>query len=409
MLKNKSKIFILFITCVVLLSTVCFATVEPTTTSAEETSATQTAENTAVENTDATNDTSTDTSSDVSTDTTSAWTNSDLYLTGDKVSVSNVVDGNAFIFANEVTIESTAEIGGDLFVCASKLTVNGGYVYSSIFAFANEISINGVVYDVYAACTNFTLESNGFVYRDLKVSADHVAIEGKVRRNAFITANDITFGEYTDTTYIYGNLSYTSPNELSVEEGMIAGEVTRQETSATSSSPVSYITNALSILLITFIVVLLLIWLAPNFVKRVTNMGIAKSFASLGIGIATPIVAILVGLLLILSIVGVTVFSSMFVGLVFLAMLATSITSLFVAGLLAKAFKKTSNVTLVLFTLISSLVLWGLGFIPYIGWFLSIIFVLFGIGTTLVNIVYTKEGTRKEKKVAETSSSEETK
>lgn len=190
---------------------------------------------------------------------------------------------------------------------------------------------------------------------------------------------------------------------------MIAGEVTRQETSATSSSPVSYITNALSILLITFIVVLLLIWLAPNFVKRVTNMGIAKSFASLGIGIATPIVAILVGLLLILSIVGVTVFSSMFVGLVFLAMLATSITSLFVAGLLAKAFKKTSNVTLVLFTLISSLVLWGLGFIPYIGWFLSIIFVLFGIGTTLVNIVYTKEGTKKEKKVAETSSSEETK
>ncbi len=406
MLKNKSKIFILFITCIVLLSTVCFATDEPTTTSA-----TETAENTAVENTDATNDTSADTSSDVSTDTTSAWTNSDLYLTGDKVSVSNVVDGNAFIFANEVTIESTAEIGGDLFVFANKLTVNGGYVYSSIFAFANEISINGVVYDVYAACTNFTLESNGFVYRDLKVSADHVAIEGKVRRNAFITANDITFGEYTDTTYIYGNLSYTSSNELSVEEGMIAGEVTREETAntTTSSSPVSYITKALSILFITFIVVMLLIWLAPNFVKRVTNMGVAKSFVSLGIGIATPIVAILVGLLLILSIVGVTVFSSMFIGLVFLAMVATSITSLFVAGLLAKAFKKTSNVALVLFTLISSLVLWVLGFIPYIGWFLSIIFVLFGIGTTLVNIVYTKEGTKKEKKEVETTTSESTK
>ena len=403
---NKSKIFILFITCIVLLSTVCFATDEPTTTSA-----TETAENTAVENTDATNDTSADTSSDVSTDTTSAWTNSDLYLTGDKVSVSNVVDGNAFIFANEVTIESTAEIGGDLFVFANKLTVNGGYVYSSIFAFANEISINGVVYDVYAACTNFTLESNGFVYRDLKVSADHVAIEGKVRRNAFITANDITFGEYTDTTYIYGNLSYTSSNELSVEEGMIAGEVTREETAntTTSSSPVSYITKALSILFITFIVVMLLIWLAPNFVKRVTNMGVAKSFVSLGIGIATPIVAILVGLLLILSIVGVTVFSSMFIGLVFLAMVATSITSLFVAGLLAKAFKKTSNVALVLFTLISSLVLWVLGFIPYIGWFLSIIFVLFGIGTTLVNIVYTKEGTKKEKKEVETTTSESTK
>ena len=402
MLKNKSKIFMLFITCILLLSTVCFATVEPTTTSAEENSDSQTIENTAVE--------STDTNTDTSADTTSAWTNEDLYLTGDKVTVSNVVDGNAFIFANEVTIESTAEIGGDLFVFASKLTVNGGYVYSSIFAFANEISINGVVYDVYAACTNFTLESNGFVYRDLKVSADHVAIEGKVRRNAFVTANDITFGEDTASTYIYGNLSYTSPNTISVEEGMIAGEVTHQESATTTASTTSYITSGLTIVFTTLVVVLLLIWLAPNFVKRVTNMGVAKSFASLGIGVATPIVAILLSIILILTVVGISVFSSMLIGLIWVAMLATSITSLFVAGLVTKLFKNSNRIMLIVFSLIASLVLWGLGFVPYVGGFLSVVFVLFGIGTTLVNIVYTKESTKKKEKSAEgNATTEETK
>ena len=402
MLKNKSKIFMLFITCILLFSTVCFATVEPTTTSAEENSDSQTIENTAVE--------STDTNTDTSADTTSAWTNEDLYLTGDKVTVSNVVDGNAFIFANEVTIESTAEIGGDLFVFASKLTVNGGYVYSSIFAFANEISINGVVYDVYAACTNFTLESNGFVYRDLKVSADHVAIEGKVRRNAFVTANDITFGEDTASTYIYGNLSYTSPNTISVEEGMIAGEITKQEAGTATGSVSSYITSGLTIVFTTLVIVLLLIWLAPNFVKRVTNMGVAKSFVSLGIGVATPIVAVLLSIILILTVVGISVFSSMLVGLIWIAMLATSITSLYVAGLVTRLFKNSNRIMLIVFSLIASLVLWGLGFVPYIGGFLSVVFVLFGIGTTLVNIVYTKESTKKKEKSAEgNATTEETK
>ena len=399
MLKNKSKIFVALAICLLLLSSVCFATTEPQTTSAENTAANNT-EVTSTENTNTSDSTSS------TTDASSSWTNGDLYLTGDKVSVSNVVDGNAFIFANEVTIENTAEIGGDLFVFANKLTVNGGYVYSSIFAYANEISINGVVYDVYAACTNFTLQNSGFVYRDLRVSSDHVTIEGKVRRNAFITANDITFGEDTASTYIYGNLTYTSPNELSTQEGMIAGEVTREETASTANSPISYLTNALTILLTTFVIVLLIVWLAPKFVKRVTNMGVAKSFVSLGIGIATPIVALLAGFLLILSIVGISIFSSMVIVLALLCMIATSITSLFMAGLLAKLLKKTSNVSIVLLSLLASLVLWAIGLIPYVGWIFSIIFVLFGIGTALVNIIYTKEGTKKEKKEIETTSTE---
>ena len=396
MTKNMSKIFIVLVTCILLLSTICIATTEPTT-SVEDNSAVNT-----IENTNTTSDTSTDTT----TDTSSTWINSDLYLTGDKVSVSNVVDGNAFIFANEVTIENGTEIGGDLFVFANKLTVNEGYVYSSIFACANEISLQGVIYDVYAFCSNFTLENNGFIYRDLKVSANHVAIEGRVRRNAIITANDITFGEDTSSTYIFGNLTYTSPKELSVQEGMISGEVTHEESTTKAVSPVSYVTNALTILLTTFVVILLLIWLAPKFVKRVTNMGVAKSFVSLGIGIAVPMIAILVSFLLILSVVGISVFSSMTVAFVFLCMIATSITSLFIAGLLTKIFKKTNNIAIILFSLLASLVLWALGLIPYVGWILSILFVLFGLGTTLVNIVYTKESNKKEEKI---SSSEETK
>ena len=69
-------------------------------------------------------------------------------LAEDKVTIDKVVDGNAFVAAKEVTV--TGEIGGDLFVVADKVTIEGGYVYSSLFVCANEVTINGVVYDVYA-------------------------------------------------------------------------------------------------------------------------------------------------------------------------------------------------------------------------------------------------------------------
>ena len=191
---------------------------------------------------------------------------------------------------------------------------------------------------------------------------------------------------------------------------MIAGEITKQEAGTATGSVSSYITSGLTIVFTTLVIVLLLIWLAPNFVKRVTNMGVAKSFVSLGIGVATPIVAILLSIILILTVVGISVFSSMLVGLIWIAMLATSITSLYVAGLITKLFKNSNRIMLIVFSLIASLVLWGLGFVPYVGGFLSVVFVLFGIGTTLVNIVYTKESTKKKEKSAEgNATTEETK
>ena len=132
MLKAKSKILLAIFAIIMLVSSYCFATVEPIseapTTTGEDSSNT----------------------TEVPEDISSSWTNSDLYIFEDKVTISNVVDGNAFVMGSEVTI--SGEIGGDLFVIADKLNIDGGYIYSNVFALANEITVNGVVYDIYAAC-----------------------------------------------------------------------------------------------------------------------------------------------------------------------------------------------------------------------------------------------------------------
>ena len=334
------------------------------------------------------------------------WTNTDLYIAEDVVNVSNVVDGNAFIIGNEVTI--SGEIGGDLFVVANKLNIEGGYVYSNLFACANEITINGVVYDVYAICDTFNLGNNGFVYRDLRLAGSNVNLEGRIRRDAYINASDITFNTELGTL-IYGNLTYTTPVERNLPEGIVAGtttfnediDVEVEEEVSIVSTVVSYVLDLLASLVYTLIITLVLLWLTPNYVEKVTNMSTGKSFASLGIGfgafVAFFIFAVL-SIFLLISVVGIpVVLLGMFASII-VAYSANAIASIFFGKLFTKLFKLEGKVKFVLFTLLSALVIWAISLIPFVGGFLSFLIWLFGVGALIVNIFKTKASKKEEVK-----------
>ncbi len=380
MLKKKSKILlsVLFVV-LLLLSSVCLAT--------EDTSL---IDDSVVVTSDTNNTQEVDTTS-----STANWVNTDLYLSEDKVTIDKVVDGNAFVAAKEVTV--TGEIGGDLFVVADKVTIEGGYVYSSLFVCANEITINGVVYDVYAISNNFNLESNGFIYRDLKVTGSNINLNGKIRRDAYISAKSLTLNEQSGTI-VYGNLEYSTPSEITIPEGAVSGSVkynvntsnTEKETSI-ASIILGYVSEAIQALLLTFVLTVILLWLTPKFVNRVGNMSVGKSFASLGIGVITPVVLVIVALLLAISVIGLKMLlPATFIFVVF-SLIASSITSIFFGKLFTKLLKTDSKVKFVLFTLLSNLVLWLLTKIPFVGGFIGFLIYAFGIGTLLVNIVCRKE------------------
>lgn len=389
MLKKKSKILLIVLSIILLFSSVCLAT----EASVDNSIVTTSAENSAVETTSENGDDDHDHSS---TEATANWVNSDLYLSDDEVVIDNVVDGNVFIAANEVKI--TGEIGGDLFVVANKVTIDGGYVYSSIFACANEITINGVVYDVYAVANKFTLDTNGFVYRDFKVSGNTVNINGKIRRNAFINAKSINFPEESSDTVIYGNLNYSSTSEINFAEGTVSGDISYTAVNTDTKVAVSVATiilkQALNIfkqLVLTFVLVLLLIWLAPKFIERIEKMSIKKCLASLGIGVLAPIVAVIVSLLLLISVFGTKLFTPFALLFVVFSLIASSITSIYFGKLVTRKLKMNGNVKFVLFTLLVNLVLCLITKIPFVGAFIGFLIYAFGIGTLLVNVFYKKK------------------
>lgn len=320
------------------------------------------------------------------------WVNGDLYIAGEEAEVDKVVDGNAFIIGTNVTI--SGEIGGDVFVCADKLTIDGAYIYSNLFVVANEIVISGTVYDIYAITDTFTLENNGFICRDLRITANTININGKINRNVFATGSTYNINSQNGPL-IGGNLEYSGPKEATIPTEAVIGQVTYNEETVVeedvASRVFSYIIDALNNLVFAFVVILLSIWLAPNFTKRITSMSTKKACVCLGIGIATPIATIItLMLLLISSVCSMVALAGTFV-FIAICMSGTAFANIYFGSLLAKAFKWDDKVKFVLATLIAALAIWAISQLPFIGGLFGFLVALFGIGILVINVVYRKE------------------
>lgn len=395
MLKSKFKFMFLIVAIVTLISTLSFATDASEEASLEDLLA---AAN--VEVTD--NAVTTGEDSNNHSQEEPEWVNNDLYLMGDKVEINQIVDGNVFVMANEVVISS--EIGGDVFVLANKITIDGAYIYSSLFAAGNEVTINGIICDAYVVSNDFTLDTNGYIYRDLKASANTLNLKGKIRRDAYLSGVNFSF-DMTNGAIIGGNLKYTSGADVTVPAEAVLGNVLHDQSEVKTQSVgekiLSYIFDAISLLVYTFVVILLAIWLAPKFIERVSNMNTKKAFVSLGIGAATIIVVPIAIILLLVS--GICSSVGIAATLVFTAicMSATAFASIYFGSLFAKLVKWDGKVKFVLASLIVALIMWVISHIPFIGWLFGFLFALFGIGTFFVNVVYKKEAKSEEMPIQE--------
>lgn len=393
MVKSNLKIIFSIFLIALLISSCCFATTEP------EVTATLDSSNNAEEADLTASEELPDATPTNEQDPESNETEGDIYICQSVVNISNDVSGNAYIIGDDVTISGRIE--GDLFVIAKTLTVNEGYIYNNIFALANNIHFNGVVYNFYACANSINIDSKGFIFRDMKAMAENINISGGVQRNAFLGTSNLTFAD-DSSTHIGGNLEYSSEKEITVPEGTVLGEVKFNQETTTSTpkshSILSYVVDLLKTLLFTFVIVLLLLWLTPKFVKNIGNTGVNKALASLGIGLLSPICLTIAGVILIFTIIGLPIFICTMFAFLLLTYIGFAVTSLFFGKLLTKQFKMEGNINLILFTLLSSLALWIIGQIPFVGWLVLFVAYMFGVGLTLVHIFWKKENKKEESK-----------
>ncbi len=326
---------------------------------------------------------------------------SDVYLTGDDVTIDYIVDGNLFVAANHVTINS--QIGGDAFICANTVTIGEqGYIFSNLFTFAKNVTVNGVVYDLYSASENTTI--NGYIYRDIRVGSNTLNIFGTIGRNAYVECDNLNFTQDANTdnaeanntntkASITGNLTYSANSEFSIPEGIVTGQTTFNQKSSFDGNTIQDQIMKLGTFVITIVAVwLVCLWLAPKFLKNTTAYLTSKKvLPAIGFGILTPIVLVVLAILF--FILGITSTLGLLLFLVLFALMAisTSVFAITLNTIICDKLNIEKTIGIFGMLIVTSIALWLIGLIPYIGSVLGIIVVVLGLGIVTSSLVLRKK------------------
>lgn len=331
-----------------------------------------------------------------SEDTEADFKEGDVYLAGDDITIDYIVDGNLFIFADSVTINS--QIGGDAFIFAKSVTIGEqGYIFSNLFTVAENIDIKGVTYDLYSVSKNINI--SGYIYRDIKVVANTLNILGTVGRNAFVECSDIQFGNQeadssegqntiTSNGSISGDLNYTSKNELNIPDDKVGGNINFTQKVVESSNTINNKIFDLGSFIVTVILIwLVLLWIAPKFVKSCNQILTNKPLPVIGLGILTPIAFIFAFIILLL--LNITVAFSFLSLAVFciLLLVSSSIFVIAINNMLCTKLKINKNVGIFGMLIVSAIVLWLIKLIPILGTLVSFIVSILGLGIIVSNLI----------------------
>lgn len=324
----------------------------------------------------------------VENNTEDTYVNSDQFLFDSIVEVSDNINGNVAIYGSTVTIKG--EIQGDLLVIANSLEIaKDAMIYGNVFAYSPEIKISGIVSDVYAVSNNFILEESGIIGRNLNLISPNITLYGKVSRDANINTSNLSFSEEIKQSVIEGNLNYWSNSELSIPDGVTDGEIKFNQLNTRSTEDVilSAISSIITSLILSLAVILLSLWISPEFKDRVGMMLKNNSRKSFWIGLLIAFVIIVVSILLLLFSFGLgSTIAVCLLGLLILAFaISNTVFSMAVSKLIVNKFTFKTNTPFILFSLLILLILSLLRYIPYLGTILNIITSIIGLGMIGMN------------------------
>ena len=322
--------------------------------------------------------------------------NGNYFETGDAITIDKAINGNAFVMGTTVNV--TGQIYGDLFVIASEsLDIqNGAGIAGNVFAVSPKITLNGLLYNLYAIADTFNAGYDALIALDIKLFANKIDFSGYIERSVYFYASDsITL---TKDAYILGNCVYSAPNVDINEEAIVMGEKIESDFAAADVIPstgvtvATYISSFITTLAFTLVVLLVLLLSKPKYIEKATTNLFRKPLKTFGIGllslIIVPIVALLCTMLTALAPFGVLLFALYFIVIA----LSTIIVTIVLAKKLDSKIQKTqSELSILAYVLIVAAVLWALVQIPVISMIVSLIVVIFGFGIVVTNILPSKE------------------
>ena len=326
----------------------------------------------------------------------------DEYLFQDTVTIDNPVDGNLFIMANTVTINS--QVGGDAFIFANTINIEeNGYVLSNLFACANTIHVKGVAYNIYSVGDTLTID--GFIYRDVKSICNTLNINSMIGRNVFVDCSSINFKEKPNTedtpsiaSYgsIQGDLNYSSDEEIAIPEDSVSGETHFSQLQNNTFDISNYMYSLGAILVSAIIIWLIGLWISPKLLHNTSHpITLRKALQIIGLGIIVPIVIALLSVIILLIPITRQLTILLLCILAILFFISTSVAIISINTMICNKLKITQNLYTLGFLIVTTIVFWLLTLIPYVGMAISLIAIIWGIGSISYSILIKEKSNEK--------------
>lgn len=324
-----------------------------------------------------------------------------LYVLGDSITIDGTVNGDLIAVAQNINI--TGRIEGDLIALAQEINVSGE-VAGNIRIASSLININGQIKrNLNALGTNITLgpasrvgwdayllgenlESQGVIDGSLNGRANNILLSGQIGKNVNFKINDKNTDSpsiiLSENTIINGDFNYQANKEAEISpQAMIAGESKyKSSTSSSDKQLMPWLWKELFAIFGAFVVGLALIFVGKNLSNKILeglkDEPTKKIIPGLLILIASPLIAALLALTLIGLPLALMIFT---LWLIFIY-IAKIFTAILIGKLIIEKtnIKKESNMVYAL--VVGVLVLWLLFSLPYIGWFINLLAICFGLG-----------------------------
>lgn len=329
----------------------------------------------------------------------------DLYVFEDKdYEMNKLIDGNAYIIANG-DVKFTGEVKGSVFIFANGTVeiTDEAYIADSLYIFAQEVKVNGVMYDIYCASQKFEIMEEAYISRDIRVAAADVKLRGSIYRDVYLTADNIDVKDETSALFAGGDFNYTSGKEVEgLQDVVTYGEIhfkLEEETTVEISLAdkikdyaFSAVTSIIYVLVIYFVLKLI----SPRFTEAVSKDLKEKSIIAFVVGLVTwaiIFIAIIISIILLFTTIGMPISIIAWLAMTIIIYISSAVFSISISGIAKDKIEavKDNKVLEICLLMLIALCVWILQKLPYIGGLFSFIILTTGIGLIIRNIIAKKE------------------
>ncbi len=324
--------------------------------------------------------------------------NDDLYVAANTIDIQGTINGNLYAVGTTITVSGL--VTRDVNAAGTNVSIPGEVQGSARLA-GNQITVGGkIAGDLMAAGTSVDLAQGAAVGRDVVAAGTTLTFAGSIARNVKVAGSNIEFGgpvggnvtAYDSTlkldsgAVIQGNLDYTSNANVTIAGGGSVAGSTHHSYPSNGPTVWSFIVGWLQTLVGFFLLGLLLIVVAPRFNAKAAVAYRVAPWSRLGVGLAALVVIPVVALMVFLMglVIGGWWLGLFLIGAYVLTLavgftVAGEMTGRFVLDRLGQA-----SAPAVIALLTGLVILMVLTSIPWIGWIVGLVAVVYGAGAAIL-------------------------